>query len=213
VSAADHAKAIVEKVVARYAAMTTYCDSGAVDTHLNDSDPVLSTTFSTWFRKPSLFRFEFERPHAYPPLRHIVGRNVVGFDGSEAYNWARMGTDAARMAVKENLSLAIAGATGISSGCAHTIGKLLMPGIGGRSILELLEMRQDADMPVDGIPCYSVTAKHPKGGDVRFLIEKEALLVRRVTTERETSGHPSTERRERIRVDEPIDDSVFKRPA
>jgi outer membrane lipoprotein-sorting protein len=80
-STADQARVILERVVARYASITSYSDTGAVETRLNDR---LRTTFSTWFKKPSFFRFEFQRPHPDPPLRSVLTRHGVGFDGSMA---------------------------------------------------------------------------------------------------------------------------------
>jgi hypothetical protein len=212
-STAGHAKSILEAIVARYASMTSYSDSGAVDRRLNDNDPVLTTTFLTWFKKPMFFRFEFQRPHPYPPFRDISTRHGVGFNGSTAYNWVQRHNEAVQIEAKDSLERAIAAATGISSGSAHTIGKLLIPVIGGRSILELLDVRQGADTLVDSVPCYAVAATHPKGGDQQLLIEKDTLLIRRITTMMEISKYPSTELRDQIRIDESIDDAVFKRAA
>src|SRR5208282_2592758 len=65
----DHAKALLEEVAARYASITSYSDCGAVHTQLIDKDRIFTTIFSTLYKKPSLYRFEFERPHPYPPLQ------------------------------------------------------------------------------------------------------------------------------------------------
>jgi hypothetical protein len=61
---ADHAKALLESVAARYASISSYFDRGAVHTQLNNDGPVVTTIFSTLYKKPSLYRFEFERPSA-----------------------------------------------------------------------------------------------------------------------------------------------------
>ena len=91
---ADHAKAVLEEVAARYASITSYSDCGAVHTQFIDNDRMFTTIFSTLYKKPSLYRFEFERPHPYPPLQNIVTRRAVIFDGSTAYTWKQTGTDA-----------------------------------------------------------------------------------------------------------------------
>jgi hypothetical protein len=215
VSTADHAKAILEAVAARYASMTSYSDCGAVHTQLNDNDPLFATRFSTLFKKPSLYRFEFERPHPYPLLRSIITRRGVGFDGSTAYTWVQMDTDAPRIELEESFSLAIAGAAGASSGSAHRIGRLLIPAIGGLSILDLLDLRQDGDTITEGVPCYSVAARYPKIATVEleFLIEKDSLLIRRIITTSERGKFSARELRDNIRVNEPIDDTVFKHGA
>jgi hypothetical protein len=215
VSTADRAKALLEEVAARYASVTSYSDCGAVHTQLNDNDRVYTTVFSTLHKKPSFLRFEFERPHPYPPLSSVITRNVVGFDGSTAYTWEQRGTDAPRIKREESLLLAIACATGVSSGSAHRIGKLLIPAIGGLSILDLVDLRQDVDTLIDGTRCYSVAARYPKRAavDVEFLIEKDALLIRRIITRSEPAKYSATELRDSIRVNETIDDTMFKHAA
>jgi len=206
---ADHAKALLEEVAARYTSMTSYSDCGAVHTQLIDNDRMFTTIFSTLYKKPSLYRFEFERPHPYPPLQNIITRRAVVFDGSTAYTRKQTGTDAPQSEFAENFSLAIAAATGVSSGSAHRIGRLLIPAIGGLSILDLVDLRLSMDTVVDGTPCHSVAARYPKSAtpDMEFVIENDTLLIRRIKTT--ASGLSATELRHSIRVNEPIDDAMF----
>ena len=212
---ADYAKALLQEVAARYASITSYSDCWEVHRHLDDNSSVFTTIFSTLYKMPSLYRFEFERPHPYPPLQGIVTRNAVIFDGSTAYTWRQSGTDAPQAKCAESLSLAIAGATGVSSGSAHRIGRLLIPAMGGLSIVDLVDLRQREDTVVDGTPCYSVAARYPKSTtvDMEFVIEKDALLIRRILTLGGASRFSATELRHSIHVDEPIDDAMFRRAA
>jgi hypothetical protein len=212
---ADHAKALLEEVAARYASITSYSDCGAVHTHFFDNDRIFTTIFSTLYKKPSLYRFECERPHPYPPLQNIITRNAVVFDGSTAYTSRQTGTDAPQTEFAESFSLAIAAATGVSSGSAHRIGRLLMPAIGGYSILDLVDLRQGMDTVVDGTPCHSVAARYPKCAtpDMEFVIEKDTLLIRRIKTLGGVPRFSVTELRHSIRVNEPIDDAIFSRAA
>jgi len=108
---ADHAKVLLEEVAARYASITSYSDCGAVHTQFIDNDRKFTTVFSTLYKKPLLYRFEFERPHLYPPLQNSITRNAVVFDGSTAYSWKQTGTDPPQTEFAENFSLAIAAAT------------------------------------------------------------------------------------------------------
>jgi hypothetical protein len=212
---ADHAKALLEEVAARYVSITSYSDCGAVYTQLSDNDRIFTTTFSTLYKKPSLYRFEFERPHPYPPIQNIITRNAVVFDGTTAYTWKQTGTDAPQTEFAESFSLAIAAATGASAGSAHRIGRLLIPAIGGLSILDLVDLRQGMDTVVDGTPCYSVAARYPKSAipDMEFVIERDALLIRRIKTSGEAGKFSATELRHSIRVNEPIEDAMFRRAA
>jgi hypothetical protein len=212
---ADHAKALLEKVAARYASISSYSDRGAVHTQLNNNGSVVTTIFSTLYKKPSLYRFEFERPHPYLPLQNIITRNTVVFDGSTASTWKQTGTDTPQTELAESFSLAIAAATGASSGSAHRIGRLLIPAMGGLSILDLVDLRQGMDTVVDGTPCYSIGARYPKCSipDMEFVIERDALLIRSIKTSGEAGKFSATELRHSIRVNEPIEDAMFRRAA
>jgi hypothetical protein len=214
-STADHAKALLEKVAARYASITSYSDCGAVHTQHYNNGPVVTKTLSTLYKKPSLYRFEFERPHPYPLLQDIITRYAVVFDGSTAYTRKQTGTDAPQTEFAENFSLAIAAATGISSGSAHRIGRLLIPAIGGFSILDLVDLREGMDTVVDNTPCYSVAARYPKCSipEMEFVIEKDTLLIRRIRTLGGAGRFSATELRDSIRVNEPIEDAMFGRAA
>lgn len=212
---ADHAKALLEKVAARYASISSYSDRGAVHTQLNNNARVVTTIFSTLYKKPSLYRFEFERPHPYPPHPNIITRNTVVFDGSTASTLKQTGTDTPQTKIAENPSLAIAAATGASSGSAHRIGRLLIPAMGGLSILDLVDLRRGMDTVVDDTPCYSIAARYPKCAIpyMEFVIEKDALLIRRIKTSGKACEFSATELRHSIRVNEPIEDAVFRRAA
>jgi hypothetical protein len=212
---ADHARALLESVAARYALMSSYSDRGAVHTQLNNDGPVVTTIFSTLYKKPSLYRFEFERPHPPLPLQNVVTRNTVVFDGSTASTWKQMSTDTPQTELAENFSLAIAAATGASSGSAHRIGRLLLPAMGGLSILDLVDLRQGMDTVVDGTPCYSIAARYPKSAipEMEFVIERDALLIRRIKTSGEAGKFSAMELRHSIRVNEPIEDAMFRRAA
>ena len=212
---ADHAKALLEEVAARYATMTSYSDCGTVHTQVIDNDRVVTTIFSTLYKKPSLYRFEFERSHPYPPLQNIITRNTVLFDGSTTFTWKQTGTDTPQTELAENFSLAIAAATGASSGSAHRIGRLLLPAMGGLSILDLVDLRQGIDTVVDGAPCYSIAARYPKSTipDMEFVIERDALLIRRIKSSGEAGKFSAMELRNSIRVNEPIEDAMFRHAA
>lgn len=201
------AKQLLEEVVKAYASMDSYSDIGSVTQQSHPGDPVLRTQFSTLYKRPNLFRFEFSRPHPYPPLRHIVTRHIVGFDGFGPYALKREHQTEPSLQAPSDLSDAVAGATGVSSGSAHNIGRLLLQEVDGPSILDLIDPRFGADMEIDGAPCYSVCARLPRGGERELCIERGTLLVRRVRTNH--GKVPAVELRAAIRVNPPIDDASF----
>ncbi len=197
---------LLEGVVRTYASMTSYADKGTVSLRRNENDPVLRVEFSTVFRRPSFFRFEFSRPHPYPPLRHIVSRHAVGFDGAAVYSVTKRHEEASKVEAKESLCMAVAGATGISSGSAHTIGRLLLDEVTGLSILDLVDARLNDDAVINGIVCHSISAHHPKGGEREYWVEKDTLLIRKNVRH---GNVPSEEVRENIRVNQALDDGLF----
>jgi len=204
------AQDLIRRVVNYYAQISSYRDTGVVRQWFKPKQPPLETNFSTSFRKPSLFRFEFSSPHPYPPLRHIITRHVIGSDGATAYFLRKEHRGPARLEIEENLSIAVAGATGISSGSAHTIGRLLLPEIGGLSLMDLVGPFRKRQCRLNGVTCYWISAKHPRGPRLEIWIEKKTLLLRKL---RHNAGDvPGEELRQNIRVNRPLKKSIFRVP-
>ena len=199
-------QALLQRVAQAYSAMTSYQDNGRVAL-VNGDDPPFQIDFATLYKRPSLFRFEFSRPHPYAPLRHIVSKYVVGFDGTAAYSRNERYQRAPQLETRKDLQSAIAGATGISSGSAHSISCLLLPEVSGFSILDLVEVRMHEMTQIDGIPCYRVVGNSPRGGEWDCTIERDSLLIRRIKTR--FGEYPNEEYLENIRVDRPLDDRLF----
>lgn len=199
---------VLRAAVERYAALGSYSDTGEVTTRIAATGTVHRITFSTLYQRPSFFRFTFFEPHPHPPLGHLVTEHTVGHDGTVGYSVAK--TPNATVARKAPISLeaAIARATGISSGSAHTIGRLLLPEVRGLGLLDLVDARQGDDVIIDGKSCYSVTARTPKGtGQQELWIETDSYLLRRRITRSEQSE--SVEVRENISIDSPQPNSLF----
>jgi hypothetical protein len=198
---------LLEEVAATYASMTSYSDVGHVSQRLQPDDPELRTEFSTLYARPNLLRFEFSRSHPYPPLRHIVTRHVVGFDGFGAYALRQEHDMPPTLQTRRDLSHAVTGSAGISSGSAHNIARLLLHEVEGLSILDLIDPRLIDDAPVDGTACHRVRAHLPKGGERVLFFERDSLLLRRMLTLQEKIT--TDELRRDIRVNQPIDDALF----
>ncbi len=203
------APTLLRRVVKAYAALNSYQDSGTV-TRYDGSDSPYQTPFMTAYQSPSLFRFSFSRPHPYPPLRHIVTKVDLGFDGTAAFYVTKRYDKPPMSQPTQDLNEAIARATGISSGAAHTISQLLLRDISGFSILELVEARSLDDTRFNGIECHLISAQHPKGGEWRFWIEKDTLLIRKLRTYPGAQDESfSEEVHENIRVNQPLEASRF----
>jgi hypothetical protein len=201
----DKAKQLLEQIAATYASMKSYSDVGSVEQHLPD-DAVLRTQFSTLFARPNLFRFECSRRHPYPPLRHLVTRHVVGFDGFGAYALREEYGMPPTLQTRTDLSHAVSRLAGASSGAAHHIARLLKQ-VQGLSILDLVDPRLVDDELIGGIPCHCLSASLPAGGERKLSFERNTLLLRRVQTYR---GKISLDEMHRvIRVNLPLDDALF----
>jgi hypothetical protein len=76
--------------------------------------------------------------------------------------------------------MAVACATGISHGTAHTIGALLFEEIGGFTLHHMRRIRFRALRPISGVDCIAVSGLHPAGGRITAWFGTEDLLLRRL---------------------------------
>lgn len=141
------ARQILDRMAAAYARCRTYQDSGRVTRVFVSAGGRREDTmpFATAFIRPSSFRFEFFSGDR---------RFLAVTDGSATRTWWDV-----QPGVKDapSLDLALAGATGISGGAAHTVPVLLMPErISGRRLADLVELQRLDDASLDGIDCFRV---------------------------------------------------------
>jgi hypothetical protein len=121
------AKSLFVHVLDKYKTCKTYQDEGEVITTSSDESkqPPQQITFKTFFVRPMYFRFFWQDAYG-------DDGNSVWCDGKKSHLYFL-----GKMDEQEHLSAAIAGATGVSSGSAHTIPRILMPDqIAGRSLAE-----------------------------------------------------------------------------
>lgn len=201
-----NARECLSAIVTRYQMLDSYIDEGFVR-------PVGSTGpnncwFETQFSRPGLFRFQFITPHPYPPLRHQLTKTVIGSDGTTPYFATQYPDSAPKTEIDESLELAVAGATGISKGAAHTIGSLLLECVGGFSLLMLKRPRFRRSREFEGEHCGRITGIHPRGGRVTVWFGTNDLLLRKIV--RQTFKRE--EIRRNIRINQPLNQAVFHVP-
>jgi thiol-disulfide isomerase/thioredoxin len=197
------AQAILEAMGKAYAGCTSYRDSGSVETTFlsEGGTRVASLTFSTAFVRPDKFRFEYQEDDG-TRTRYIVWRN-----GADVRTWWTLKGEV----TGKTLSLALAGATGVSSGTAHTVPVMLLPEeVSGASLtnyLENVERMEDSD--VGGASCYALRGTHGTSRTALW-IDRRTHLLREIDQEtqfddfrtvRVTSYEPS--------VDAEIEDSAL----
>ena len=202
-----NAEALVEALIARYRGLRSYTEVGVVrPVH---ADEPLSTWFETDYASPDMFRFQFVRPDPHPRLRWRLTKYIAGASSDGAYFYTEERGGSRRVEREASLEMAVAGATGISEGTAHTIGSLLMDRVGGFSFDMLNRIRFREIRCFDGVFCHCVSGVHPRGGRFTLLVSVQDLLLRKLI-------HHKTRREEvrfNIRTDIAIPEERFAIPA
>ncbi|WP_271009153.1 hypothetical protein [Paucibacter sp. B51] len=175
---AGHASArqFLQTVLQRYAGLSEYADRGQVQSWRGREPYAIE--FRTARNAAGDFRFDFDCPHPYPPLRHHISHHSLGWVADEAY--LTLGYPTAEQPLSrrfDDRGYAVAAATGISRGAAHTIAGLLFPETGGLSLLSLQRLRFRGLKQVDGVACYRITG-HWDRSRVTLLIGMQDLLLR-----------------------------------
>jgi len=195
---------IIKKTAERYAAISSYQDSGVVETIGGASLPARSTDifFKTYFTRPRKLRFEWTD---YSPLSS-VGRNIVWSDGVKTFGFYSFEPD--KIETKESLELGIAGATGVSRGSAHTVPNLLTNEIGGFSLAELTKLTLKGQEQFEGEDCFVLEGYHPNGEAWQLWIGKKDFLLRKLRT-KSTNGEFEEEIHRAIKTDIEISEAVY----
>lgn len=173
-----NAHAYLQAVYERYRTLEVYGDSGTSKS-LDRKYPRVCN-FETQYQRPGLFRFAFECPHPSPGRRYLFSKCVIGHDGTAPYFFSQYYSGPADIEQSESLEMAVAGATGISMGTAHTIGALLFADVGGFSLLHMKRIRFRRYRMIQGVPCVCVSGLHPRGGRYSAWFGAEDMLLRRL---------------------------------
>jgi len=184
-SAAENAaREIIATMAKAYAECSSYRDSGTVTTKFivtskaaRDAMGAERTdhlAFKTVFVRNGSFRFEYADLEGWAANKPLI----VSSDGKAVRTWWHVepGVETA-----SSLSMAIAGATGVSRGSAHTVPRLLLPEIRGWSLTETVEPRCAGEDFIDGRTCLKIVAKHPAGDPRTIWIDKESHLIRQLS--------------------------------
>src|SRR5262245_54578520 len=144
---------ILAAMAQAYERCATYRDSGHVATLFLNPDGTLSHTslqpFRTAFVRPDRYRFEYNDEGS---------RCIIWADGQDVLRWWDVDPGVKR---PESLGLALAGATGVSGGSAHTVPALLMPEeVGGRLLTDLADLVLLGEGQIGGAACYRIRAQH-----------------------------------------------------
>jgi outer membrane lipoprotein-sorting protein len=173
------AQQILDKMAETYATCKSYRDSGVVTNDFGPRPGSAATyprhvdvkPFRTAFVRPDRFRFEYD--DTTPEKPYII--------------WAKAGDVRTWWHVKPgeetqtSLEMAVAGATGVSSGSAHTIPALLLPQkVGGRRLMALTDLKRLPDETLDKTACFKLEGMFVNRPTTLWLDKATFLLVRMV---------------------------------
>jgi outer membrane lipoprotein-sorting protein len=199
------AEAALQAMLARYASVESYQDRGVALTKWRDKPQADEIIFTTFFRRPNRFRFEWTSHHPYPPLRHLKTHHVIWSDGTNAFSYRDQNGG---VEPEESLVMAIAGATGISKGSALTVSNMLLPEMNAVSLADLQDLRLREDI-FEETSCYCIYGRDSRSDHHEVRIGVGDYMLRSVSTTR-GNGTISDEIRREIRVDMPIEEHIFQ---
>jgi hypothetical protein len=167
------ARQIMDQMISVYANCNTYVDEGEVRTvfHQPNGKRTVSKPFSTAFVRPSEFRFEFKDRRGEDEWNsYIIWK---GADSVKTWWSIKPG-----IATAPNLSLALAGATGVSGGSASTVPTLLMPEMAmGNRIKSLSDLTLIGEEEVNGSTAYKIEGKDFRKNALTIWVNRDTLLI------------------------------------
>jgi outer membrane lipoprotein-sorting protein len=196
---------ILDNMYRAYSRLASYQDEGTLIT--TNDEPTGGTIekmpFKTFFRRPDLFRFEWTD---YGITK--LGRSkVIWFNGKEAF----MYWEPDLYEKQESLSMAVAGATGISLGTVKTVSDLMLPGeLDGSIFKRLTKVLLAGEDVFEGVACYRIKATE-RERDVELWVGKNDFLLRKLRQEWKSDEKLTIEEeiRRKIKVDQPVPEVVF----
>ncbi len=201
------ANTVLQVMLDKYSRMQTYQDRGVVLIEWPDKNETDTIIFSTFFRRPNYFRFDWTLHHPYPALRHLKTHRVVWSDGNDSFLYTE-GDETRSVKPQESLFMAVAGATGVSKGSALTVFNMLMPEMGAVSVTSMQNMEL-SETRFEGVLCYLIRGIDLQGHQEEIYASIDDYLLRSACTTT-PRGIILREIRRDIQVDAVIAEDVFQ---
>lgn len=170
------AQELLQRMAQTYSSCRSYQDKGTVALTFKAHTPphIDEWSFRTAFVRPGEFRLDFESGRGRET-------NTIWRHGSTVLaKWSGERT----VERLDSLSSAVAGATGISSGVAHTVPALLMPeDIGGWRLTELQDVVRLENDRLGEASCLRLRGVGGEGLPVTVWLDSETYLIRRIDEE------------------------------
>jgi hypothetical protein len=186
---------ILARIADRYLNCRTYSDCGVVDFETVEGKPG-SLEFRTQFIRPEYYSFEWQD---YGPRR---GKSedfaLLWSSAGETYVRHRWGLER-----EESLGLAVAGATGCSSGVASIIPPLLLPSlrVNCRNLLELVDLQLLRNETFESEECHVLQGCLQKKGDHILWVSTRNDSIRHIFDDRSWTADESRRDHEKMIAD------------
>jgi len=201
---------IMRQIVDTYRSLLTYADKGRSIVRLSSVN--YTVEFETVFKRPARLRFNWTvQSSAIPAHKQHA---LIWSDGTKA--WALYSFRGNKLEQKDDLGLAVAGATGASWRTAHDIPRLLTDDIRGFRLDEMRDLKMVGNHTIDNVDCVvlaggygyqSERAGHYAINECKIWVGREDHLIRRI--ERRSEKSVQEEIRTQIVINKDIPDSKF----
>lgn len=164
---------IINRMISVYASADSYVDEGEVRTIFLEPSGRRTKVlpFTTAFVRPSDFRFEYKDRRGEDEWN----RYVVWKGGESVKTWWSLKPE---VQSPESLSRAIAGATGVSGGSAHTVPALLMTDlVTSHRFKRLSDLKLIGEEQVNGRNAYKIEGTEVSQKILTLWVDKEAFLL------------------------------------
>lgn len=167
------AQQIMDRTISVYANCNSYVDEGEVRTIFlaRNRRRTVIKPFTTAFVRPSDFRFEYKELRG----EEVWSNYIIWKDAESVKTWWSI-----RPGVENppNLSFAVAGATGVSSGSAVTVPALLMPEItSGNRIKTLSDLKLIGNEVINGRKAHKIEGTDFRKNNVTLWVDSESMLI------------------------------------
>jgi hypothetical protein len=187
------ASEVLQKAQEKYKSLSSYSATGKSVAVMSPADPgaskksadtkdlnqrfikpqIFTHTFTIKLARPDLYRVEWES-QVTPAL---IQKGAVWSAGDGDFLFMGAGASQSRYARMTNQEMALASATGISGGVAHTIPSVFFPASSMNMLKVLAEPILHNEEKIDGEDCYTVAGK-VNGREITFWIGKDSFLIR-----------------------------------
>ena len=201
----SNAKSILDNMFKAYSRLSSYQDEGIVIETRDEptGGTIEKMPFKTSFRRPNMFRFEWTDYG----ITKLGRTHIVWSNGKEAFTY----WEPDRYEKEKSLGLAVAGASGVSSGTAWTVSSLLLPEeISGATWKKQEKVSLAGEEVVDGVSSYHLKAVFGDG-PLELWVGKTDFLVRKLRRERKYDDvlRITEESRRKIQVNHSLPDVAF----